>query len=131
MTSQRFAGSLAVALGNLSAALCETGALDEALQAARESAALQELEGTLWVNLDPFALLALRRGRIEAAALALGCVEARFAREGYPRQPNEQRQREELVLRLRQALPSAQLEQLLAQGAALRTDEAVRLVLAD
>ena len=127
----RFGGPVGTALGNLSAALTATGQIDDALTIAREAAALEEQAAALWNWLDPFALLAFKRGRVAGAALALGRAEAVNARHGYLRQPNEKRQRDELLVLLQQALPAAELKRLMAQGAALSDEKAARIALGD
>jgi len=127
----RFSGPIETALGNLSAALIALGQLDEALTIAREAAALQAQMATLWLWLDSIGLLAFKRGRVAEAARALGRAEAVNARHGYRRQPNEQRQRDELLALLEQALPAAELNRLMAQGAALSDEEAAQAALGE
>lgn len=127
----RFSGPIGTALGNLAAALTALGRLDEALPLAREAAALEAPAGALLSWLDAFALLAFKRGRHTEAALALGRAEAMNRQHGLRRQPNEQRQRDEVLGLLQRALPDDELDALLARGAALSDDEAARLALAD
>ncbi|MCW5612239.1 MAG: adenylate/guanylate cyclase domain-containing protein [Rubrivivax sp.] len=127
----RFGGSPGSALGNLSAALTELGALDEALQTARESVAINATAGTAWYWLDPIALLACKRGRWAAAARALGRADAANAWRGGRREPNEQRAHDQAQALLTAALPAAELQRLLAEGAALGDVEAAQAALAD
>jgi hypothetical protein len=60
----------------LSTALIMLGHLDDALMVAREASQLFAQHGTLWSALDPFALLAFKRGHLRNAAVALGRAEA-------------------------------------------------------
>ena len=126
-----FGDRFGTALGNLSAALTALGRLDDALPLAREAAALEAQGGALWNWLDSFALLAFKRGRVAEAALTLGRAEAVNAGHGYRRQPNEQRQRDELLALLQRALPAAELDRLMEQGAALRDEEAAQIALGE
>jgi len=129
---ERFVGSIAiVATGNLSSALTELGQLDEALQLARAAFPLAAQADLLLSNLDPFALLAFKRGRIANAARVLGRTEAQYAIVSNRREPNEQRMRDSLFAALREALPAAELECLFKEGAALSNEEAGRLALED
>ena len=120
------------ALVNYAAALTEFGLLDDALSLMRQSAPILTRQGTFWMWLDTIALLAFKRGRIAEAALVLGRSDASRAKVGMWRDdPIDQRIRDGLQSVLRQALPVAELEQLLAEGAALSDEEAVRGALAD
>lgn len=122
---QRF--SISIPLGNLSAALTELGQLDEALAVARECVPIKIRDGSLWA----FALLAFKRDRIREAVLTLGCAEAIYAKRGHPRQPNEQRARDQVMTALQQKLPKSVLKQLLLEGASLSDQEAAQIALAD
>jgi predicted ATPase/DNA-binding winged helix-turn-helix (wHTH) protein len=126
-----FARAPGVVLGNLATALTMTGRLDEALGVAREAAAANARDGLLWNFLDPIALLALRRGRVREAALALGCADARNAWRGGQREPNEQRLRDQVLATLRQALPAPALRDLLSEGGALDEQAAAAAALQD
>jgi predicted ATPase/DNA-binding winged helix-turn-helix (wHTH) protein len=127
----RFGGPIGTALGNLGAALTALGQLDDALAMAREAAALEARAGALLSWLDAFALLAFKRGRVADAALALGRAEAGNRQLGFRRQPNEQRQRDELLALLRETMQDAELQQLMQRGAALSDEEAARIALAE
>jgi tetratricopeptide (TPR) repeat protein len=126
-----FARAPGVVLGNLATALTMTGRLDEALDVAREAAAANARDGLLWNFLDPIALLALRRGRVREAALALGCADARNAWRGGQREPNEQHLRDQVLAALRQGLPAPALGELLAEGGALDEQAAAAAALRD
>ena len=122
----------AFALVNYAAALTEFGLLDEALSLMRQSAPILTRQGTFWMCLDTIALLAFKRGRIPDAALALGRFDAMFVKFNQPRHgPITQRIRDEVLRGLQQALTAAKLERLLAEGAVLSDEEAVRGALAD
>ena len=112
-------------LMNLSAALTYQGEVEAALQAARESLPLLRLAGRLAGHFDHWALLACQRRRFSAAARALGRVDALFASSGFGRELSERRARDMAYARLQQALPGAELERLMAQGAAWPDDEAL------
>ena len=129
--NERFSGYESFALGNLSAAYTEAGQLDEALRVARESAPLLRQQGAIAGFLDHFAMLALRRGHVAAAALTLGRAEARLAQSGYRRGPMEQRVHRVLTQSLREALGDAELARALDEGGSLTDDAAAALALAD
>ena len=122
---------LAMALVNLSAALNELGRLDEALSTARECVPLMTRNGHLWFCLDSFAILALKRGHLREAALAVGCVEAIYAAKGQLMPPYLRRVRDETLVGLQKAFGKTELKRLLAEGAALTAEEAARIALAD
>ena len=127
----RFGRSTGQALCFLCVALTYLGELDEALTVAREANAVHVQNGTLWAFLDVFMLLAIRRGRIAEAALVRGRVEAVSKRGGHRREPTGERVRAEVWTELQAALPAAELDRLLAQGATLSDEAAARLALAD
>ncbi len=117
---------------NYAAALTEFGELDEALSVLREAAPTLARQGTWWIWLDTIALLAFKRGRIHDAALALGRFDAMFVKFNQPRYgPVFQRIRDEVLRGLQQVLTAAELERLLAEGAAMSDEEAARGALAD
>ena len=128
----RFSASDANACVNLCMALTEQGELDDALaMGTRALAAIVQMNrGLLQPALDAFALLALRRGRLEAAARALGCVDAFYAGLANLRQFNEQRARDQTLEGLRAALPAEALDVLMEEGAAMDPEAAARLALA-
>jgi hypothetical protein len=79
--------------------------------------------------LDTSALLAMKRGRFEAAALALGRADAAAADVHRARQPNEVRARAITLAGLQRALTAPELDRLLQAGARLSEDEAASLAL--
>ena len=124
--ADRLNGGLALALSNLSEALVELDQLDEALITAREATPLHAQEGTaLWVWLVSFARMAYKRGRVSEAALAFGRAQARYGSASH-----KHRAREGLLALLRRSLPTAELQRLLAEGAALTDEEAAHIALA-
>jgi predicted ATPase/DNA-binding winged helix-turn-helix (wHTH) protein len=128
----RFGSSdLTNALGNQALALTQAGELDEALATAREAASMGGHGGQVWQMLDTFALLACKRGRYEAAAVMFGRAEAANAWNGGVREPAEQQACDEVIERLRAAIPGARLQHLLGEGRLLSNDEAASLALAD
>jgi predicted ATPase/DNA-binding winged helix-turn-helix (wHTH) protein len=120
-----------VALSNLCLSLTHLGRLDEALEAGRESLAEHRLSDTVVMLLDAAAFLALKRGRVEAAAMALGRSDAAVAHVTGPgpRLPNELRARNLTLEGLQLALTAAELERLTQAGALLSEDEAASLAL--
>ena len=117
---------------NFGAALTEFGELDEALSVLREAAPMLTRQGMWWMSLDAIALLAFKRGRIRDSALALGRSDALFVKLNRQRDdPVAQRMHDAVLSGLQQALPAADLERLLAEGAAMSDEEAARGALAD
>ena len=117
---------------NYATALTEFGELDEALSVLREVAPTLTRQGVWWIWLDTIALLAFKRGRIRDSALALGRSGARIVQSNQHRNgPITQRMHDEVLGGLQQALSAADLERLLAEGAAMSDEEAARGALAD
>jgi tetratricopeptide (TPR) repeat protein len=127
---ERFATNLGLALMDLSFALTELGQLDEALDLAREAASRFAVGAMLWGVLDLIALLALKRGHVGEAALAVGRADAMNRLHGVQRLAHTQRVRDTVLRQLSRTLQHAELEQLLARGAALTDEEAARAALA-
>jgi predicted ATPase len=120
-----------IVFSNLSASLTALGQIDEALEMARRAYPAVEQAGRVMELLDPFALLAFKRGRTGDAARMLGRAEMRYATSHVPRQPVEQRLHETLLLGLQGALPPDELSRLMKEGEALSDEVAVRLALLD
>ncbi len=118
-----------MALSNLCLSLTHLDRLDEALEVGREALAEHRLDGTPAVMLDAAALLAMKRGRFEAAAKTLGRADALVASIAGARQPNEARARDITLDRLQAALPAAELQRLMDAGALLGDDQAACLAL--
>ena len=115
--------------GNLAAVLAYAGRHEEGLALAREvSPALRRID-RLSQQLDHWALLALQDGRPLDAARAIGCSDAALAATGFGREMGELRAHDQVLQELRRQLPAPELERLLAEGAVLDTDTAVRLAL--
>ena len=119
------------ALGHLAAALTELGVLDDALERSRECAASNSRDGSLWVRLDAFALLAFKRNHEKNAALVLGCSDAIYKTKQFPRQPSEQRVHDLALAGLQKTFSSTVLKKLMNEGAALTVEEAAHIALAD
>jgi hypothetical protein len=81
--------------------------------------------------LDPFALLAFKRGHIGDAARMLGRANMRYATGNYQREPVEQRLRDELMISLRDAMSPDELSRLMKEGEALSDEDGARLALRD
>jgi len=120
-----------VVFGNLSASLTALGEIDEALVMARRAYPAVEQAGRVMELLDPFALLAFKRGLIGDAARMVGRADMRYATSNVPRQPVEQKLHETLLLELRVAMPADELSRLMKEGEVLSDEVAVRLALRD
>jgi hypothetical protein len=68
-------------------------------------------------------------GKVVSGARIAGYADFLWAEKRSPRQPNEARARERTQKLLREKLAAADLERLLAEGAAMSEDEARRLAL--
>jgi predicted ATPase len=128
---ERYVERLQVYIANLATALVMSGALDEALVVARESAEADRRTGTLWQSLDLFATLAFKRGRIDDAARILGRAEAANKWRGAFREPVERLVRDELMSKLESLLTTSELQSLLDEGSSLDDETATRIALAD
>ncbi len=120
-----------VVFGNLSASLTALGEIDEALVMARRAYPAVEQAGRVMELLDPFALLAFKRGLIGDAARMVGRADMRYATSNVPRQPVEQKLHETLLLELQVAMPADELSRLMKEGEVLSDEVAVRLALRD
>ncbi len=121
--------ALGFCLTNLAGVHAERGELDEALEAAREGMPMLREAGQVWLLLDHFALLAARAGKTVNAARIAGYADSARATKGVARQPNEARARDRIQTLLAETLDPDGLLRLLAEGAAMSEDEAVRLAL--
>ena len=111
-------------LGNLSAALTFNDELGEALQTAQIAFPLMLHEGSLSTYADHVALLACKLKRHVDAARLMGRSDAHFSASGFEREESELRAAGMTLDILRRALPSGELDRLMAEGASM-TDEAV------
>ena len=121
---------LGFALSDLSRALSQRGELDEALTVAREATGVFAKQGFLWALLTMIASLALQRGHVTEAALALGRADAAEAWRDASPPPAEIQERGDLLRRLQKVLSASELERLLSEGTALTDEEAARIALA-
>jgi predicted ATPase/DNA-binding winged helix-turn-helix (wHTH) protein len=112
--------------GNLATALTRAGEFAEAQQVAREGLPLLQLRGATYLHLDPCALLALKLGRAEDAARALGRSRAVIGARSDAREINEQRAHDDALAELERAFAPDELQRLFAEGAALTDDDAAR-----
>lgn len=122
-------GRLGVLLGDLAALLAEQGQNDEALAAAREAASLRALNGTLWLLLDQIAAVALARGCIHEAAMALGRADRCHDWSAGRRHFQLKRVHARTAAALAAALAPDELMALKAHGARLSDEEVARLAL--
>jgi len=118
-----------IVLSNLSMSLTLLGEIDEALELARHAYPLVEQAGRVLDLLDPYALLALKRGRIDDAARLLGRADMRIATGTHRRELVEQKLHDELMRSLRAALSPDELSRLMKEGEALSDEEGARLAL--
>jgi predicted ATPase/DNA-binding winged helix-turn-helix (wHTH) protein len=126
MRTKRFLG---YALGNLAGVLIERGELDEALAAGREALPLLLEDGTAWIFVSHFALLAALAGNPRNAARLAGYVDFTWGAQQAACPPNEVRLRERVREALHAQLPADDLERLRGEGARLTELEACRLAL--
>ena len=118
-----------VVLANLSMALIQLDRVDEALDVARDALPSEERAGRLFENLDTYALLAFKRGRVDDAARLVGRSVLRFATSDTRRFVVEQKLHEELMAKLRDILQPDRLGSLMKEGEALSDEEAAGLAL--
>ncbi len=118
-----------IVMSNLAMALTRLDRIDEALEMARDAYPSVERAGRVMELLDPYALLAFKRGRVDDAARMIGRAVLRFATSDVRRFEVEQRVFEELMAKLRDTLPSDELARLMKEGEALSDEEAARLAL--
>lgn len=118
-------------LANLAAALIHLGRSDEALPVAREAVPLERACGRPGQMLDHWALLACQRGRLHAAALALGAADAMVEASGFSREQSEQRASDAARAWLARALAADRLERLLGDGRLIGVEAALEAALGD
>jgi tetratricopeptide (TPR) repeat protein len=116
-------------LTNLAGVHVERGELDLALAAAREGLPLRSEVGSAWCCMDHLALRAALAGKQINAARISGYADAAYSATAAKRQPNEARALARVRALLGEKLTATELERLLAEGAAMSEDEAVRLAL--
>ena len=98
-----------IVLGNLSMALAQVGQVEEALLWARRAYPTVEQAGRVLDLLDPFAVLAFKRGQIDDAARIVGRAVIRYATSTYQREMVEQKLHDDLLRTLRETLAPAAL----------------------
>jgi tetratricopeptide (TPR) repeat protein len=117
---------LCYALTNMSSYLISIQELDEARDLAREalrkSTELQMLN-LIAASIQHLAAIASYRGEHERAALLLGCTNSKF--DAIFRESTEQREYDETLAVLRQALGESRLSALLQRGATMPQEQAV------
>ncbi len=116
---------------NLCLSLMQLGQVDEALEFARRAFPVVVQGGRTIDLLDPYALLAFKRGLVDDAARILGRAEEVYSADSFRREVVEQKLRDNLLSDLRIALPAISLARLMEEGKALADDEALRLALRD
>ena len=121
--------ALGVNLTNLAGVLTEVGALDEALEIAREGLPARRVSGFLFGALDHLALRAALAGRLAEAARLAGYADSNYATGKSHRQPNEARARARLERLLLDQPNANDLLRELAEGTRISEDEACRLAL--
>lgn len=114
--------NLAVLETRLGSADAAAARLVESLETSRELGALRTLPDAL----EALAELALLRSRPEVAALAYGTAERLREDHGMPLAPEDRRQYDEVVLRIRSALGAAELERRRAEGRSRTPETALR-----
>lgn len=124
-------GMVNIVLGNLAMALVMAGEVQEALDVARQAYAPVQREGRALEMLDPFAMLALKRGRADDASRIIGRSMAHFSQPGVTRMFVEQKVHDQVLAQLRDRMAPAALDVLVAEGGALDGDAALQLALRD
>lgn len=119
-------------MGNFLAALAdihtESGEIDKAMSAIRESRLLLETAGLEWAPNVYDAMRSALRGQMRSAARVTGYVDAQVS-AGTLRQTAEHRHtRDQMEQILAEGLGASETELLLADGRTLTADEAKRLV---
>jgi predicted ATPase/DNA-binding winged helix-turn-helix (wHTH) protein len=128
---ERFVDKMHVYVANFATALVMRGDLEEGLTAAREAASHCKRTGTLWLEMDAFALLACKRERMGDAAVIIGRAEAANKWRGAFREPVEQRNSDEVMARLQLSFTPEELRVLFARGAMMTDEDAAAIALAD
>jgi len=119
--------ALGVNLTNLAGVLTEVGALDEALEVAREGLPARRDAGYVFGALDHLALRAALAGKLAEAARLAGYADSNYATGTSRRQPNEARARARLHRLLLDHADADDLLRQLADGARISEEEACRL----
>jgi len=117
-------------LASLAGVLTERGDLDEAYAAGREALLLLMEDGSAWIFMDSFALLAALAGRHRDAARLAGYHENAWKRHRRTHHPTDARTAKRLLALLHERLLADELERLRAEGARLTEAEACALALA-
>ena len=115
-----------VALANAIGVLSELGRIEEASALARES--LSVMRRTQSYIVDTWVHLFWRRGQLDPAALLLGALDARRARDVAPAQPNEARLVAEARAAIEKSFAPAVLQSRLVAGAALAAKDLDALI---
>jgi predicted ATPase/DNA-binding winged helix-turn-helix (wHTH) protein len=121
--------ALGVNLTNLAGVLTELGALEEALEVAREGLPACRDAGYVLGALDHLALRAALAGKLAEAARLAGYGDSNYAVGKSHRQPNEARARMRLQRLLLDQPNANDLLRELADGARISEDDACRLAL--
>jgi predicted ATPase len=118
---------LGVALGNLCGAFLIAGDVESATEAASHAWPLMIDNDEATGLLDHLAAIALSAGASTQAAQLLGASDAAFARDGAPRQPNEEHLTSRVVQGGEAALGATEFARLRGEGARLPIGEALAL----
>lgn len=110
---------------NLCAIYIQMDRLDEAITCARTAIDGLKRSKKIIVFLDHFALLACKRGRLEAGAHLVGLSDRLITDSGFDREMSEARARAQAQALLCATLPQDRLTHLFAAGARLGVSEAV------
>ncbi len=121
--------ALGVCLVDIAGVHAERAEFDEALAAAREGLPLLQETGFRWKALDPLALRVALAGSPRSAARIAGYADSVFVARKVSRERNEARARDRLQAILSDHFAAEELERILAEGALMSEDEAVRLAL--
>jgi hypothetical protein len=120
-------------LDNLAGYLVALDDVDGSAAAAGEAIRIQAADdsdhGMLGIPVEHLALVRALRGDLARAAKQEGYSRAAFQRHGFEREFTETMTYNRLMALLRERLVPDELERLLAEGAALKPEEAIALAL--
>jgi hypothetical protein len=120
--------SLRWVLSALAAVYTERGELEKAQVAMRDCGSFLDKAGEVWIVSDHDVLLAGLVGNITNAGRVAGYLDSTFVAKNRSRSRAEVRARDKLQSVLCEKLAPDQLMSLLAEGATMTQDQAIRLI---
>lgn len=117
-------------LGNLTGVLTRLNRIDEAVEMGRLAIPLLQRQRRIAVFLDHYALLACRRGKLEAAARICGRADIEVTKSGFEREVSEATARETTQEELEAGLDPSAFELNYERGKSMTNMEAIELAVA-